>query len=43
MSSRKARMTRKANSLFEHNPNYTFRQLMESYIFWKRWIKKKKL
>lgn len=40
MSSRKARMTRKANALFEHNPNYTFRQLMESYRFWKRFTKK---
>ena len=36
MGARKSRMTRKANALFEHNPNYTFRQLMESYRFWKR-------
>lgn len=40
MGARKSRMIRKANALFEHNPNYTFRQLMVSYRFWKRRLKK---
>ena len=40
MGARKARMTRKANNLFDHNPNYTFRQLMESYRFWKSYLKR---
>lgn len=43
MSSRTKRMKAKANALFEHNQNYTFRQLMESYRFWKRYVKKHKL
>lgn len=42
MSSRKSRMRAKANALFEHNKNYTFRQLMEIYRFWKRYIKRRK-
>lgn len=40
MSSRTKRMRAKADALFEHNPNYTFRQLMVSYRFWKMWIKR---
>lgn len=43
MGARKRRMIRKANALFEHNLNYTFRQLMVSYRFWKIQKKKRKL
>lgn len=42
MSTRKARMIRKADALFDHNPNYTFRQLMVSYRFWKKWLERNK-
>ena len=40
MSARKRKMIAKAEQLIEHNPNYTFRQLMESYRFWQNQIKK---
>lgn len=43
MSSRTKRMRAKADALFTHEPNYTFRQLMESYRFWKNFIKRHKV
>lgn len=42
MSSRTKRVSAKADALFHHNPNYTFRQLMVSYRFWKGFLKREK-
>lgn len=39
MSARKRKMTAKADKLFDHSPNYTFRELMISYRFWKKFLK----
>lgn len=43
MGARKSRMTRKANALIDFGYRPTFRQLMQSWRFWQRVIKRKRL
>lgn len=40
MGARKSRMKRKAYALIKFGYKPTFRQLMESYRFWKKYMKK---
>ena len=42
MGARKARMIRKANKLIDFGYKPTFRQLMESYRFWKLYLRRGK-